>query len=62
MEAENNTPFGSGTPDTTQTTNKSRFIKIEQISKEIQTIAKKHKESKRGGNLKTTIEIITLLH
>jgi hypothetical protein len=61
MEVEFETLPSSSTPDTTQTTDKSRFIEIEQISKEIQTIAKSHEESERGGNPETAIEIITLL-
>ena len=50
-----------GTPDAPQKTNEPQNVKIRQISDEIQIIAKEHEKSEREGNLKTAIEITTLL-
>jgi hypothetical protein len=49
------------TPNAPQKTNEPQSVKLKQISDEIQTIAKEHEKSEREGNLKTAIEITTLL-
>jgi hypothetical protein len=54
-------PSACGIPSTSQQTNAPQSATTDQISKEIQTITRRHEESERAGNPEVIVEVATLL-